>query len=136
LFNGSSKSDLNEGAGKKILAVDDEESLLHMIKEELTRYQYEVTTVVNGETALRTLREKKFDLVVCDLKMPGISGRQVYEKLLEESPETCRRMIFVTGDVVGDQLRHFLETEKRPCIAKPFSLGELRQTMKTTLAEL
>ncbi len=107
-----------------------------MIKEELTSHSYEVMTAPNGETALRTLREKKFDLIVCDIKMPGLNGRQVYERLREESPETCRRMIFVTGDVVGDQLRHFLETEKRPCIAKPFSLGELRQTIKSALAEL
>jgi two-component system NtrC family sensor kinase len=133
---GVNPSDLREGAGKRILAVDDEDSLLHMIKEDLTNHSYEVTTAINGETALRTLREKKFDLIVCDIKMPGLNGRQVYERLREESPETCRRMIFVTGDVVGDQLRHFLETEKRPCIAKPFSLGELRQTIKSTLAQL
>jgi two-component system NtrC family sensor kinase len=128
--------DCSEGAGKKILAVDDEESLLTMIKEDLSRHSYEVTTVPNGETALRTLREKKFDLIVCDLKMPGINGRQVYERLREESPETCRRMVFVTGDIIGDQLRTFLEKEQRPCIAKPFTLGELRETIKTTLAGL
>ena len=136
-FIGESPStDRREGLGKKILAVDDEEALLHMIKEELTQHSYEVTTVPNGETALRAMREKKFDLIVCDLKMPGINGRQVYERLREESPETCRRMIFVTGDIVGDQLRTFLEKEKRPCIAKPFALSELRNTIKTTLATL
>ena len=134
--SGAPKSDLREGAGKKILAVDDEESLLHMMQEELVRHSYEVTTATNGETALREMREQKFDLIVCDLKMPGLNGRQVYERLRTESPEMCRRMVFVTGDVIGGPLRDFLETENRPIIAKPFSLGELRQTIKSTLAEL
>jgi signal transduction histidine kinase len=128
--NGAAKLELREGAGKQILAVDDEESLLHMIQEELTRHHYEVTTVPNGETALRAMREKKFDAIICDLKMPGINGRQVYERLRDESPETCRRMVFVTGDIIGDQLRNFLETEKRPCLTKPFSLVDLRQAVK------
>ena len=134
--NGSDEGNPKEGEGKKILAVDDEDVLLSMIKEDLTSHSYEVTTAPNGETALRTLREKKFDLIVCDIKMPGLNGRQVYERLREESPETCRRMIFVTGDVVGEQLRDFLETEKRPCIAKPFTLCELRKAIRSTLATL
>ncbi|HEV2693911.1 MAG TPA: ATP-binding protein [Verrucomicrobiae bacterium] len=128
--SGAAKPDLLEGAGMRILAVDDEESLLQMIKEELTKHSYEVTTAPNGETALRTLRDKKFDAIICDLKMPGINGRQVYERLRVESPEICRRMVFVTGDIIGDQLRTFLETEKRPCLTKPFSLGELRAAVK------
>jgi signal transduction histidine kinase len=134
--DGAPKSNPLEGAGKKILAVDDEESLLLMIKEELSRHSYEVVTVTNGEAALRTLRENKFDLIVCDLKMPGLNGRQVYERLRQESPDNCRRMMFITGDIIGEPLRHFLETEKRPCLSKPFSLAELRQTIKTTLAQI
>jgi two-component system NtrC family sensor kinase len=133
--NGTGKPDLKEGAGKRILAVDDEESLLHMIKVELTRHQYEVTTAPNGETALRTMREKKFDAIICDLKMPGINGRQVYERLREESPETCRRMVFVTGDIIGDQLKAFLDAEKRQCLTKPFSLGELRAAVKDLIGK-
>ncbi len=128
-------TDLREGAGKKILCVDDEESLLHMIKEELVRHSYEVITAPNGETALRELRAQKFDAIICDLKMPGINGRQVYEKLREENPSASRRMVFVTGDIIGDQLKTFLETEKRPCLTKPFSLADLRQAVKTQLAE-
>jgi two-component system NtrC family sensor kinase len=130
------KSDPTEGAGRKILAVDDEESLLSMIKEELGRHSYEVVTVTTGAAALLTLRQRKFDLIVCDLKMPGLNGRQIYERLRHESPDNCRRVIFITGDIMGDQLREFLATEKRPCLAKPFSLADLRQTIQTALAQL
>jgi signal transduction histidine kinase/CheY-like chemotaxis protein len=131
----TNKLDAREGSGKKILVVDDEEFILQMIKEELVRHGYDVVTVVNGESALGEIRAKKFDAIVCDLKMPGLNGRQVYERLREENPDMSRRMAFVTGDIVGDQLRDFLEAEKRPCLTKPFSLGDLRQTVKHLLAE-
>ncbi len=129
----TNQPDVREGAGKKILVVDDEESLLHMIREELTQHSYEVVTVPNGEAALREIRAQKFDAIVCDLKMPGLNGRQVYERLREENLTASRRMVFVTGDIIGDQLKSFLETEKRPCLTKPFSLGDLRQAVKDTL---
>ena len=129
----SAKPEVNEGAGKKILVVDDEESLLQMIKEELTSHSYEVVTVANGESALREVSQQKFDAIVCDLKMPGLNGRQVYERLRVENPAASRRMVFVTGDIIGDPLRNFLETEKRPCLNKPFTLGDLRQAVKDML---
>ena len=128
-------TDVREGAGKRILCVDDEESLLHMIKEELTAHSYEVITAPNGEAALREVRAQKFDAIICDLKMPGLNGRQVYERLREENPLASRRMVFVTGDIIGDQLKNFLETEKRPCLTKPFSLADLRQAVRKQLAE-
>jgi nitrogen-specific signal transduction histidine kinase len=130
----TSQPDVREGSGKKILVVDDEESLLQMIQEELVRHSYDVVTVLNGEAALRELRAQKFDAVVCDLKMPGLNGRQVYERLREENPEASRRIVFVTGDIIGDQLQSFLDAEKRPCLTKPFSLGELREAVKTMIA--
>lgn len=127
------KPEIAEGAGKKILVVDDEDSLLHMIREELTTHKYQVVTVSNGESALNEVRRQKFDAIVCDLKMPGLNGRQVYERLREENPEASQRMLFVTGDIIGDPLRNFLEAEKRPCLSKPFSLSDLRQAVKETL---
>ena len=126
-------SDMREGAGKKILVVDDEESLLQMIKEELTSHRYEVTTALNGEAALREVSRQKFDAIVCDLKMPGLNGRQVYERLRAENLESSRRMVFVTGDIIGDELRGFLDAEKRPCLTKPFTLGDLRQAVQALL---
>ena len=124
---------MRDGAGKKILVVDDEESLLQMIREELTRHSYDVVTALNGEAALREIRAQKFDAIVCDLKMPGLNGRQVYERLREENPAISRRMVFVTGDIIGDQLKSFLETEKRPCLTKPVALADLCQAVKDTI---
>lgn len=123
----------NEGNGKRILVIDDEEAVLQMLHDELTRHGYKVTTICDGETALKLLHEDHFDLVFCDWKMPGLNGRQVYERLRIEQPALCRRVIFITGDVINEQMRAFLETEKCACLAKPFSLAELRQLLQIAL---
>ena len=114
--------------------IDDEELLLHLIRDELSRHGYQVTIASSGEAGLNQLRENHFDLALCDWKMPGLNGRQVYERLRKEQPAFCQRMVFVTGDVINETMRHFLEAESRACLAKPFKLEELHRAVKTALA--
>jgi two-component system, NtrC family, sensor kinase len=128
------KIDPHEGEGKKILVIDDEEAILQMIHDSLNRSGYRVETMADGETALQRLKENHYDAIFCDWKMPGLNGRQIYEKLHETKPEFCHRVIFITGDVINEQMQKFLEAEKRPCLAKPFKLAELRNIVKTALA--
>jgi two-component system, NtrC family, sensor kinase len=126
--------DVNEGAGKQILVIDDEETILQMLRERLTGSGYSVDTVTDGENALQQLRGKNYDVMFCDWKMPGLNGRQIYEKLRAVNPSLCRRFIFLSGDVANEQMRRFLEQEKRPCLAKPFALGEVHAAIKIVLA--
>lgn len=128
--------DPREGAGKKILVIDDEEAILQMVSESLTRSGYQVETAIDGETGLRRLRQNHYDLTLCDWKMPGLSGRQVYDQLGASRPDLCRRIIFITGDVINEQMRDFLKAENRPCLGKPFVLADLRAAIQTTLEGL
>lgn len=127
-------ANLLEGMGKRVLAIDDEESILEMLREELTARGYQVDVVTNGHMALQRLKEHPYDVIFCDWKMPGLNGRQVYEELRLASPASCQRFIFITGDVINQQMRAFLEDEQRPCLAKPFALTEVRSTIKDVLA--
>jgi len=127
-------SDPGEGAGKKILVIDDEEIILEMLREELTSHGYEVDVAATGEAGLDRLKQKSCDVVFCDWKMPGLNGRQVYENLRTANPRLCRRVVFITGDVVNEQMRGFLAQEKRFCLAKPFTFDEVRDAIKTVLA--
>jgi two-component system NtrC family sensor kinase len=124
----------HEGAGKKILVIDDETAILEMLREELTGHGYDVDVAADGETALTQLNENRYDVTFCDWKMPGLNGRQVYENLRARKPDLCRRFVFITGDVVNEQMRGFLEQEKRPYLAKPFTFGEVRDAIKSALA--
>jgi CheY-like chemotaxis protein len=92
-----------------------------------------VMVAAHGEAGLKELKQTRFDVAFCDWKMPGLSGRQVYERLRSTNPQLARRMVFITGDVVNDQMRQFLETEKVPYLTKPFALPELRAAIKTII---
>ena len=124
-----------EGIGKKILLVDDEEMLLEMVRDDLLRFGYTVVTASNGEAALRELHAHQIDAICCDIKMPGLNGRQVYDWLRSARPEYSRRLIFMTGDVINESLQFFLEQEKLTCLNKPFALRELRDAIKNILHE-
>ena len=56
----------------------------------------------DGETALRRMRQRSYDLALCDWKMPGLNGEQIYERLRAINPSMSERMIFIIGDVVND----------------------------------
>ncbi len=127
------KTNSREGAGRKVLVIDDEESVLQMVYQVLTASGYHVHTVANGETALQELRNNSYDAIFCDWKMPGLNGREVYERVRGTSPELCQRMIFVTGDVINESMQEFLQKENRPCLAKPFTLSEVRTAAKNTI---
>ncbi|HEY5233321.1 MAG TPA: ATP-binding protein [Verrucomicrobiae bacterium] len=130
---GAEKIDPREGAGKNVLVIDDEEAILQMVHDGLARSGYRVDTIADGEAALQRLKKQPYDVVFCDWKMPGLNGRQVYERLRESNPGLCRRVIFITGDVINEQMQKFLEVEKRSCLAKPFKLAELRDVIKSVL---
>jgi CheY-like chemotaxis protein len=124
-----------EGAGKKILLVDDEEILLEMIRDGLNRHGYEVITATSGEAALRELHNLKIDAICTDVKMPGLNGRQLYDWIRNSRPEAARRVIFMTADVINEPLRLFLEQEQLTCLNKPFTTSDLRQAIKNILME-
>ncbi|HEV2328768.1 MAG TPA: ATP-binding protein [Verrucomicrobiae bacterium] len=124
------KPDPHEGEGKRVLVIDDEKPILTLIEGDLKRRGYQVETVEDGKAALRELEKSHFDLAFCDWKMPGFGGQQIYEQLRRTNPQFCQRIIFITGDVINDQMRQFLETERRPCLSKPFALSELHTTAR------
>jgi signal transduction histidine kinase/ActR/RegA family two-component response regulator len=124
-----------EGAGKKILLVDDEDILLEMVRDDLLRHGYEVVTANHGEAALRELHEHKVDAICCDLKMPGLNGRQLYDWIRSTRPQFARRIIFMTGDVINESLQMFLEQENLTCLNKPFHLRDLREAVKKIAEE-
>jgi signal transduction histidine kinase len=125
--------DRHEGTGKRVLIIDDEEPILNLVRENLRYHGYEVMVARHGQAGLNELKHSRFDVTFCDWKMPGLNGRQVYEQLRTTDPRLCQRMVFITGDVINEQMRQFLELEKVPCLTKPFALPELRAAIKTVL---
>lgn len=122
-----------EGVGKKVLVIDDEEAILEMVRDTLSESGYEVDVARDGETGLNRLQKTPYDLTLCDWKMPGLSGQQVYERLHATNPALSERMIFITGDVINDKTEKFLAERKKLCLSKPFSIPEFRAAIGKAL---
>ena len=104
----------------RILVVDDEQSLREFLTILLEKEGYSVATAESVETAIASLRDASFDLVICDLKMPGIGGRDIFDYLAEHRPGLAERVIFTTGDTVSSDSWAFLQQTQQPFISKPF----------------
>ena len=125
--------DPQEGAGKKVLVIDDEEPILQLVRETLTRRGYQVDTATDGETGLRHLARAKYDVTLCDWKMPGLNGQQIYERIRSQDPAQSERIIFITGDTVNERTCKFLEQQRRICLTKPFTFAEFRSAVNRVI---
>jgi CheY-like chemotaxis protein/two-component sensor histidine kinase len=114
--------------GRRVLVVDDEDAV-----REVTRLLVSqmgggtVETCSSGEDALKVVENQNFDAIVLDLRMSGISGQEVYSSL---SRKLQRRVVFVTGDTLGDATKGFLEGTRQPALFKPVSCAELLEAVQ------
>jgi CheY-like chemotaxis protein len=95
----------------------------------LVRQGYLVQTAADGEGALHRLAGERFDLIISDWKMPGLSGQQFFERLLESDGESAKRMVFMTGDILSEKTEKFLKEHGKTCLPKPFSLAEFHKVV-------
>ena len=114
----------------RILVVDDEEGLRGALNRFLTAKGHSVVAVGSGSEAIwRAEGEEEFDAVLLDLRMPDVSGQQVFERWSTSSPALSERVVFITGDIVSPDLQGFLESTGRPYLAKPFSFSEIMEVL-------
>src|SRR5687767_3691550 len=120
--------------GASVLLVEDETALAAAVGEALTDAGLNVDHAGDGEEALARVRQKTYDVVICDLKMPRVNGMMLYRAIAAATPALARRVIFVTGDVAGTDAERFLEESGCRWLAKPFRLGDLLRAVRDTLA--
>jgi DNA-binding response OmpR family regulator len=110
---------------KRVLVVDDERAVVDLVRRVLVTRDYEVETAYDGRSAVAMIEQELYDLVILDFKMPEMSGVEVYHEIEKVNPEQARRVVFITGDVVGPQTTPFLQAIGRPLLVKPFTTREL-----------
>jgi two-component system NtrC family sensor kinase len=113
----------------RVLVVDDEASVRVSLQRYLAGKGHEVETTASGEDALVRLKASKYDAVIVDMRMPDLSGEQLFERLRSNDPGHAERVIFTTGDLVNDQMRRFLDGTGRPCVPKPFEFASFDQAL-------
>ena len=120
------------GRPLRILVVDDEPHILHYMRATLESWGHTVEVASDGSYALERALAGSFDVIICDLRMPHLSGRDMYIKLARQDPRAAERIIFATGDTVRGDTLQFLEGLGRPYLHKPFTLAELRNALGHT----
>ncbi|HYV50152.1 MAG TPA: response regulator [Myxococcaceae bacterium] len=135
------EADPEPGAGpgatarrRRVLVVDDEVLVGRAIKRVLSR-KHEVTAIHDPNEALRLLeRGEAFDLILCDVMMPGLSGAELYERLNARSPSTAERMVFLTGGAFTSAARQFLDSIPNRRLEKPFDAVALEALVDAILS--
>ncbi len=118
-----------QGDRLQILVVDDEASVRVSLQRYLAGRGHEVETTSSGREALGRLREGRFDAVIVDMRMPDVSGEELYRELQTTDPGHADRIIFTTGQLVDEQVRTFLASTGRPCVPKPFEFAAFDQAL-------
>ena len=113
----------------RVLVVDDEPHILHYMQATLESWGHEVVLARDGSQALKRALMQPFDLIICDLRMPRLGGREMFHTLARMHPTVADRIIFATGDTVRGDTLQFLEELGRPFLQKPFKLDALRRVL-------
>jgi CheY-like chemotaxis protein len=119
------------GARLTALVVDDEPEVAATLAEFLAGEGHAVEVVLSGEAARRLLEEERgvVDLVLCDLRMPGLDGPALFDWLRRARPDLAARTAFVTGDALGAAAAGFLARSGRPALGKPFTRDAVRRVV-------
>ena len=113
----------------RILVVDDDEMLRQAIGRTLSR-EHDLQLVACATEALVCLDSGlRFDVILCDMMMPVLTGAEFYEQVLLRVPEQAERIVFLTAGVFSVQARDFLAHVTNVCIEKPYDACTLRALM-------
>ena len=118
----------------RILVVEDEPTVARLIADVLEDEGFQVHVQLDGREALQQADRESYDLVICDMKMPGLDGQHFYQALAQTGNPLSKRFLFVTGDVVAQHTQQFLEHHQVPHVAKPFRMEELKDCVRGLLS--
>ena len=110
----------------RILAIEDEPSVAQLIVDVLREEGYQVEALLDSKEGLAKLSRETYDLIICDLRMPGLDGPGFYDALVRAGSPMRDRVLFITGDTLSPRTTEFLKPRKLPCLAKPFLIEELK----------
>jgi signal transduction histidine kinase/CheY-like chemotaxis protein len=126
-------SDACAVAPARILVVDDEQALAEMIREALEHDGHAVVTACEADVVLDRLDSGAFDLVVSDLKMPGLGAERLWQELRARRPGLERHLLLTTGDTVSREPESFAARVGADLVHKPFAPDEIRRRVRSSL---
>ena len=118
----------------KILVVDDEPGVRILLERVFAQMGHQVDCVADAETAVNKLDSGlTYDVILTDVRMPGMSGIELHSYILMKTPAMKNKIIFITGDVMGADIKEFLMKNDLIYFAKPFDIEALKGTINNLL---
>lgn len=118
-------------AKPRILVVDDEPNICNLLRELLSKQDYVVDTCLNGQEALAKTQNTTYDMVISDLKMPGMNGTDLIKSIKAASPDTAA--VLITGYATVETAVRALRYGADDYVTKPFNIEELRKVVSRGL---
>jgi DNA-binding response OmpR family regulator len=119
---------------RTVLVADDDEDILELVSFRLERAGYEVVTARDGAAALATAQERRPDLAVLDVMMPGLNGYEVTQRLRADDATRDIPVILLTARVQEADVNRGFEAGADDYLRKPFSPQELRARVQAIIA--
>ena len=119
--------------GLTVLVVDDEPDVREVFADLLAAEGHDVGTAADGLDALERIRERAFDLIFTDIRMPGLDGAGLYREIERRDPALARRVVFVTGDVLSGEVGELIGRLGVPSVSKPLDLAEVERLIARML---
>ncbi|HEX9619633.1 MAG TPA: response regulator [Polyangiaceae bacterium] len=121
----AAKSSSPPSTPRRLLVIDDE-PLLGQTLVIAFRGRYDVEVATTGGAALELLENgASFDFILCDMMLPDVSGRGIYERLAATRPELIDRLYWTTGGALTAATREFVDVHASRCLEKPFTIDEV-----------
>ncbi len=121
-----SSHDVRALTRQRVLVVDDERLVGEAIARALSE-ENDVEVVTEARQALaRIAKGDPFDIILCDLMMPVMTGMDLYAEIVRVAPKLVGRLVFMTGGAFTPRARAFLESVNNPCLEKPLDTSKLR----------
>ena len=117
----------------KVLIVEDEPAICNVCQRVLSDKGFEVDIVGDGKAAQESVEKQQYDLLLLDIRLPIVNGIELYVWLQQEYPQLSKRVIFMTGSVMGGETMTLLERSGQPYLLKPFRPEELVELVGKTL---
>jgi two-component system NtrC family sensor kinase len=121
--------------GSRILVVDDEEPVANLLARLLRQLGHTPIVANSADEALARLAQEPVDLILTDVKMPGMSGFELHQIIKQRSPDLASRVVFVTGDMLSAATQARIAQSGNPYIAKPFAIERIEALVRGLLAQ-